>query len=64
MEALLSKHLTHYFDEDWYRNPRTGTFLKKHWGLGQRFRVEELAKEIGYEGLGTAALEEELSKNL
>ena len=64
MEALLSKHLVHYFDEDWHRNPRTGTFLKKHWALGQRFRVEELAKEIGYDGLGTGALEEELSKNL
>jgi hypothetical protein len=64
MEALLSKHLVHYFDEDWYRNPRTGTFLKKHWALGQRFRVEELAREIGYEGLTTAALEEELAQNL
>ncbi len=64
MEALLSKHLVHYFDEDWYRNPRTGVFLKKHWALGQRFRVEELAKEIGYDALTTAPLEEELAQNL
>lgn len=64
MEALLSKHLTHYFDEDWFRNPRAGTFLKKHWALGQRFRVEEMAKAMGYKELTTAALEEELLKNL
>lgn len=64
MEALISKHLVHYFDEDWYRNPRTGAFLVKQWATGQRFRVEELAKEIGYEALTTAPLEEELSKNL
>ncbi len=63
-EALLSKHLVHYFDEDWYRNPRTGAFLKRQWALGQRFRVDEMAREIGYEGLSAAALEEELFKNL
>jgi hypothetical protein len=64
MEALLSKHLTHYFDEDWYRNPRAGTFLKKHWAIGQRFRVEEMARAMGYKDLGTAELEQELVKNL
>jgi len=63
-EALLSKHLVHYFDEDWYRNPRTGAFLKKLWATGQRYRVEEMVKEIGYEGLSTQPLEEELFKNL
>jgi hypothetical protein len=64
MEALLSKHLTHYFDEDWWRNPRTGSFLKKQWALGRKLRVDELAREIGYEALTTAPLEEELLKNL
>jgi oligoendopeptidase F len=63
-EALLSKHLCHYFDEDWYRNPRTGTFLKKHWVLGQRLTVEELVREIGYEKLTIAPLVEEFSKRL
>jgi hypothetical protein len=64
MEALLTKHLVHYFDEDWFRNPRTGQFLKRHWAHGHRFRVEELAKEIGYGALNTAALEAELARNL
>ncbi|HVY62449.1 MAG TPA: hypothetical protein VHF22_12390, partial [Planctomycetota bacterium] len=63
-EALLSKHLVHYFDEDWYRNPRTGAFLKRHWAMGRRYGVEEMAKEIGYAGLDTAPLEEEILKAL
>jgi hypothetical protein len=63
-EALLSKHLVHYFDEDWWRNPRTGSFLKKHWAMGQRYDVEEMAKEIGYSGLDTSALEADLFKAL
>ena len=63
-EALLSKHLVHYFDEDWFRNPRTGEFLRRHWMLGSRFTVEEMAKEIGYSRLDTAALEEDMLKAL
>jgi hypothetical protein len=63
-EALLSKHLVHYFDEDWFRNPRTGDFLRRHWALGQRLSVEETAKEMGYAKLDTAALEQEMLKAL
>jgi hypothetical protein len=63
-EALLSKHLVHYFDEDWFRNPRTGEFLKRHWALGQRLSVEETAREIGYAALDTAALEQEMLRVL
>ncbi len=63
-EGLLSKHLVHYFDEDWWRNPRTGAFLKKHWRIGQQLGVEEMAKEIGYGGLDTTAIETELAKAL
>ncbi|GIW71306.1 MAG: hypothetical protein KatS3mg102_0848 [Planctomycetota bacterium] len=63
-EALLSKHLVHYFDEDWYRNPRCGTFLKKHWELGTRYGVEEMAREIGYEELTTKPLEKQLLRAL
>jgi hypothetical protein len=63
-EALLSKHLVHYFDEDWYRNPRCGVFLKKHWALGSRHSVEGMVEEIGYEGLTARPLEEELVRAL
>jgi len=64
MEALLSKHLVHYFDEDWYRNPRTGEFLKRQWARGRRLTVEETALEMGYAALDTAPLEQEMLKAL
>lgn len=63
-QALLAKHLCHYFDDDWYRNPRTGEFLKRHWAMGQRLRVEEMAKEIGYTDLSKEPLEEEFHRNI
>ena len=63
-EALLCKHLCHYFDDDWYRNPRTGEFLRKNWALGHRYRVEEMAQEIGYDSLDLAPLEQEFFRNL
>ena len=63
-EALFSAHLVHYFDEDWWRNPRCGPFLKKQWAPGRKHRVDELAKEIGYDGLTVKPLVKLFSKNL
>jgi hypothetical protein len=63
-EALFASHLVHYFDEDWWRNPRCGPFLKKHWAQGRRFAVEELAREIGYDGLTVKPLVKLFTKNL
>lgn len=63
-EALFSAHLVHYFDEDWWRNPRCGPFLKKQWAQGRKWRVDELAKEIGYDGLTVKPLVKLFTKNL
>src|SRR5579883_1033005 len=63
-EALFSAHLVHYFDEDWWRNPRCGPFLKKQWAPGRKLRVDELAKEIGYDGLTVRPLIKLFTKNL
>lgn len=63
-EALFSGHLVHYFDEDWWCNPRCGPFLKKQWGQGRRFSIEELVREIGYEGLTVKPLVKLFTKNL
>jgi hypothetical protein len=63
-EALFSGHLVHYFDEDWWRNPRCGPFLKKQWSQGRRLRVDELATEIGYDGLTVKPLVKLFTKNL
>ncbi|MBI2115689.1 MAG: hypothetical protein HYT85_11465 [candidate division NC10 bacterium] len=53
-EAQLRQHLRERFDEEWYRNDRTGPFLLALWQQGQRQTVEELAVELG---LGPLSLE-------
>jgi len=46
-EAQLRDLLRERFDEEWYRNDRTGPFLLALWREGQRHTVEELATELG-----------------
>jgi hypothetical protein len=46
-EAQLRDLLRERFDEEWYRNDRTGPFLLSLWREGQRLTVEELAAELG-----------------
>ncbi len=53
-EAQLRELLRERFDEEWYRNDRTGPFLLELWRQGQRQRLEELAEQLG---LGPPSLE-------
>jgi len=46
-EAQLRELLRERFDEEWYRNDRTGPFLLALWQRGQRHPIEELARELG-----------------
>ncbi len=46
-EAQLREVLRERFDEEWYRNDRTGPFLLTLWQRGQRHPIEELAMELG-----------------
>ncbi len=46
-EAQFREFLTERFDEEWYRNDRTGPFLIGLWRQGQRHRVEELTAQLG-----------------
>jgi len=50
-EAALRALLYERFDEEWYRNDRTGPFLEELWGGGQRETLEELAEKLGLEKL-------------
>jgi hypothetical protein len=45
-EAQLRDHLRERFDEEWYRNDRTGPFLLALWREGQRHTIEGLAAEL------------------
>lgn len=46
-EPQLTLHLLHYFDEQWWSNPRAGPFLRQEWARGRRYTVEELASDMG-----------------
>lgn len=45
--ALLSEHLGHYFNADWWQNPRTGVFLRQEWAPGRRQDLDEKRRELG-----------------
>ncbi|HYL79922.1 MAG TPA: hypothetical protein VEU07_03865, partial [Candidatus Acidoferrum sp.] len=53
-EAQLLGLLRDRFDEEWYRNDRTGPFLLELWRQGQRHTLEEFA---GLLGLGPLSLD-------
>jgi hypothetical protein len=55
-EAQLREFLVERFDEEWYRNDRTGPFLIGLWRQGQRHRVEALAAQLGLADEGLAPL--------
>jgi hypothetical protein len=44
LEALLREHLRERFDEDWFRNPRTGPVLLELFARGQRDPADALAQ--------------------
>jgi hypothetical protein len=46
-EAQLRDLLRDRFDEEWFRNDRTGPFLIALWRQGQRLTLEELAADLG-----------------
>lgn len=45
LAGTLHATLRERFDEDWFRNPRTGAFLRELWALGQAEPAEALARE-------------------
>ena len=48
LQATLRESLTTMFDDDWYRNPRTGTWMTRDlFGAGQRELASELAERVG-----------------
>ena len=53
-EAQLKAVLRERFDEEWYRNDRTGPFLLSLWRQGQRRSLDELASDLG---LGEPSIE-------
>ena len=57
LQALLGETLTERFDEDWYRNPRTGPWMVQNlFAEGQRELAGELAERVATRELSFAPL--------
>ena len=62
--AQFREFLVERFDEEWYRNDRTGPFLIGLWRQGQRHRVEDLAAQLGLPDEGLKPLLRHLTEHL
>jgi hypothetical protein len=56
LEAQLRRHLEDEWGPEWFGDPRAGHRLQELWALGQRYTADELAQQMGYEGLDIAPL--------
>ena len=64
LAAQLFRELRDRFDQDWYRNPRTGPFLADWFAHGMRFNAPELAATLGNDRLGADALIAQVRESL
>jgi len=51
LEAVLRRHLEERFNEDHWRNPAAGAWLRTRFAGGQPYRAEEPAQELGAQAL-------------
>ena len=63
-EAQLRERLVEQFDEEWFRNDRTGPFLRDLWHHGQRLPLEDLAALLDLGPLTIDPLVRQLSSQL
>ena len=62
--AVLADSLREYFDEDWYRNDRTGPFLRECWQQGLRPTLEALLQQLGLGPLTPRPLLQRITQHL
>jgi hypothetical protein len=63
-ESQLRTHLIDKFGEEWFTSENALNYLKKIWSRGFEHIVEEIAKEIGFKGVDSVYVYEEIVKNL
>jgi hypothetical protein len=63
-EAQLREYLKKEYDEEWFRSPRAGKFVRDLWREGQKYTADELAKFMGYDELTPAPLLAEIREAL
>lgn len=60
-EVQMHRYLEERFGYLWFTSPEAGRYLVSLWQEGQKFTVDELAADMGYEGLDIEPLLEELT---
>jgi len=63
-EAQIKKVLVQNFGENWFEKRGAGIQLQKWWSMGQKYRVEEMLRDLGYKDLDLTLLVEEINGNL
>lgn len=59
-EVQMHRYLEERFGYLWFTSPEAGRYLVSLWQQGQEFTVDELAVDMGYDGLDIESLLEEL----
>jgi oligoendopeptidase F len=62
-ESQLRRELRHRFDDEWFLSTKAGNYIKSLWAHGQKYDVDELSKDMGYE-LRPKELVEDLKEHL
>jgi hypothetical protein len=63
-EAQLRRHLVDRFGRDWFGRIEAGDYLRGLWCQGQRFSVEELSRQLGFDSLDMGPLTAEVCPGL
>lgn len=64
LAALLTRELESRFDDDWYRNPKTGPFLGDWLAAGLTYDASELATKLGAPELVSDELVDSIRRRL
>ena len=64
LQALLATTLTQRFDEDWYRNPRAGSFVQDLMRGGQAENADQIAARVSGAALSFDSLRKSLEQAL
>ena len=59
-ESQVRRVLKEAFGDNWFEKKGAGIQLQKWWSLGQKFRVEEMLRDLGYSGLDIRPLLDDL----
>lgn len=63
-QAQLRHALRTRYGRRWFASPDAGKLLREFWSSGQQYTVWELAEQLGYTGLTTEPLIQELAERL